>query len=99
MYYRDVNVAYQEHSGRTMDERCFGVYFSFFGTAVSFWHTLNFLGNRNRLVSAFSETRSLGFGASVFACFMDLEGMGTMEQRNRKRGRERENKTECSILI
>jgi hypothetical protein len=66
---------------------------------VSFWHTLNFLGNRNRLVSAFSETRSLGLGASVFACFMDLEGMGTMEQRNRKRGRERENKTECSILI
>ena len=63
MYYRDISFAYQEHSGRTKDERCFGVIFRrcffLFSVLVQrllFWHTLNFLGNRNRLVSAFSES-------------------------------------------
>ena len=39
MYYRDISVAYQEHSGRTKDERCFGVIFRrcFFLSLFCFW--------------------------------------------------------------
>jgi hypothetical protein len=70
---------------------------------VSFWHTLNFLGNRNRLVSAFSEARIWNWEqASERLCiFLDLEEMGMMEKWNRERDKDRErgDKTECSILI
>jgi hypothetical protein len=37
MYYRDISVAYQEHSGRTKDERCFGVISGVASFSFLFW--------------------------------------------------------------